>query len=138
MLAMCACDSSKTENESETKAPTTSSESASESTTEPGGSSESETTTETDAAPTRATYKVTYKDYSTSSAGVPIVGAQVQLCNGDLCLPPMWTDENGVAEFKNVMIADYTITITVDGESFNAEFPEGSYEVELGRTVEAD
>ena len=52
------------------------------------------------------TYKVTVLEWPTD----PIVGANVQLCVGDLCRLPVVTDENGVATFQ-LERADYTVKI---------------------------
>ncbi len=147
-LIVCACDASdskkddNTESKSEEGAPLPESDTetdtddttVSETESTPASETETDTETETEAAPTHATYKVTYTDEN----GAPVAGVAVQLCNGSLCLPPVFTDQNGVAVFPNVMIASYTVTITDGANSLEFEFEEGSYELEISKDVEVD
>ena len=130
-MIFCSCDLGITEDETEKKAETsapssTTSENITEPESEPTSSSESESETLTQNAPTRATYMVTYIFH-----GEPVENATVQLCNGDLCLPPMFTDANGTAIFENVKIAEYSATITTpDGQSM--EFDATDFELYEG------
>ena len=145
-LVFCACDTSEkkdskddgtnsepveTVSDIESNSETESNDSEG---TESAPASETETDTETEPAPTHATYKVKYVDENDG----PIAGVAVQLCNGSLCLPPMFTDQNGEAVFQNVLIANYTVTITDGTNTFEVEFEEGSYELEIFRSVEVD
>lgn len=143
-VIFCSCDLGISEDETEKKAgtsatTTTPSENVTESESEPTSSSasESETPAQTEPAPTRATYKVIYV-----FNGEPVENATVQLCNGALCLPPVFTDANGTAIFENVKIAEYSATITTpDGQSmeFDAtdfEYSDGCYELVISAETE--
>ena len=77
--------------------------------------------------PAKATYKVTLQDES----GAPVAGYYVQLCQGEICLNPIVTDANGVAQIEAAP-ASYTVKYTDPNtyrESEAYTFPEGSTEL---------
>lgn len=78
------------------------------------------------------TYTVTVVD----GDGNPLAGAAVQLCVGDLCKLPQFTDASGVALFEDFDPADYTVKVTLSGytgeDSYH--FAEGATELTVTLT----
>ena len=76
-------------------------------------------------------YKVTVVD----EAGAPLADVKVQLCVGDLCQLPIFTNASGIA-IVSAAEDNYTAKITKDGYTGEAEytFPEGSREMTVTLT----
>lgn len=125
LLIVCACGEDKT-NEIETD--------SKENTTAANTGDVTVPTEEatTEAVPTDPTYKVTVLDEN----DFPLINAAVQLCQGELCMMPVPTDENGVATIVVFDKANYTAKITMDGYKGEKEysFPEGSMELTVRLT----
>ncbi|MBQ8310463.1 MAG: hypothetical protein IJX80_05565 [Clostridia bacterium] len=79
--------------------------------------------------------KVEYKVTVIDENGKAIDGVKVQLCIGDLCQLPAFTDENGIA-IVNAAEDTYTAKITKDGYTGDSEysFPDGSRELTVTLT----
>ena len=127
-VSVCACGNTKA-NETPTESPSAT-ESATELATETFTDTETETESETVAEPETpeepeipAGYKVTVVDEN----GSPLAGVFVQICNGDICLPPYFTAEDGTVTV-NGDISAYTVKVTLDGYVNDEEhsFEEGS------------
>lgn len=69
--------------------------------------------------------------------GNAVVGAKVQLCNGDLCKPPRATDENGIVEF-NYEDGDFTAKIysVPDGYTYSTNEAEYTFDANHECTIE--
>lgn len=127
-LLFCACERKEGDTEKSTlKESATQTEAKTEAKTEPETETKLETVTETEAGPKIVTYTVKVVDAN----GAPVAGATIQLCQGDLCLPPMPTNENGIAVFE-AYEAEYTAKVFATGYTSDSDgytFSAGSYEL---------
>ena len=97
---MISCESSQTEQTTTTTASTTTTTTTAPQNNEPD-------------TPATVQYKVTVKDQN----GDPVKEAAVQMCIGDRCKLPVFTDDNGVALF-DVEEADYSVKFNLIPEGY--------------------
>ena len=64
--------------------------------------------------------KVVYKVTVVDEAGNPIVKAMVQVCEDGNCFAPVFTDDNGVAEFKLVEKDGYSTKLVKNPDGYEA------------------
>ena len=128
LFCVVAC---KEEND-ETPAITTNEETTTTKMTLPPEFTQPEETTPEDLS---VTYTVTVVDENNA----PLAGATVQLCVGDLCRLPGFTNDDGVASFK-FDEADYTVKVTLAGYTGEVEyhFAAGSTELTVQLTKVAE
>ena len=120
MLTVCACDTSDN-NETESKTPTTAP------TTAP---------TEEPTAKETETEEPGYKFTVVDENGAPLEGVFLQICCGDLCLAPYWTDANGKVVLDQDL-TDYTAKAYLDGytsEQAEYAFENGSTSIKIVMT----
>ena len=126
-LLLCACERTKGKESDTEKATVKETVAQTEPQTESETETKLETVTETEAGPKIVTYTVKVVDAN----GAPVAGATIQLCQGDLCLPPMPTNENGIAVFE-AYEAEYTAKVFATGYTSDSDgytFSAGSYEL---------
>lgn len=126
MFTICACDNSgntETEGKSEapvvTEAPTT-------------AATEAESATEPETEPESNAYTIKVVDEN----GNALEGVFAQICSGDLCLAPYFTDANGIVSLEQDL-SDYTVKAYLDGytaEKTEYEFENGSKTIEIVMT----
>ncbi len=123
-LALTACTGSA-DTGKETEAGTTAA-----TTPETTPATESETVAETES--TKITYTVTVKDQD----GNPVVGARVMMCQDELCMNPVKTNDSGVATFQ-LDEATYRAKLAVLPEGYTGDmenyidFPAGSNDLTI-------
>ena len=125
-LALCACTGGEIKETSTESVSQT--ESATETVTETENKTETESATETEPeTPEEPEIPAGYKVIVVDENGSPLAGAFVQICNGDICLPPYFTAEDGTVTV-NGDISAYTVKVTLDGYVNDEEhsFEEGS------------
>ena len=126
MLAACACDASenaetegKTDATVVTEAPTT-------------AVTEAESATEPETEPESNAYTIKVVDEN----GNALEGVFAQICSGDLCLAPYFTDANGIVSLEQDL-SDYTVKAYLDGytaEKTEYEFENDSKVIEIVMT----
>ena len=124
-LALCLCACGGETAADDTKAATQSGNST-DAATQPSAQQ-----TEPTAADTKVDYTVTVVDYE----GNPVAGARVQMCVGELCKPPVTTDEQGIATI-NCDPDVYEVKVTNVPENLqeptvSSHFGEGEYEMTI-------
>lgn len=132
MLALCACGGNQEENKVNEQPVA---EAPQEATEAPTDAPEEPQEEETEASGVVYTVKVQ------DEGGNPIVGAMVQVCQGELCLMPSATDADGVATFTVAQEAEYEAKFLTlpEGYDYTGEehaFPFGS-STELTITLKA-
>lgn len=116
MLTVCACDSTTDKNDDDNTQTNTPADTASETTSV----AESKTVaTETEII--ESGYKVTVVDENGNALG----GVFLQICCGELCLAPYWTDASGKLVLDQDL-SDYTVKAYLDG--YTAEESEYAFE----------
>ena len=89
------------------------------------------TTTSGSQSSARPTYKVTVVD----AEGNPIVGVEIQLCDGDNCLLPRETGEDGVVEFRVSSVGNWAAAFPEAPAGYTVEekyyFTEGETELTI-------
>ena len=126
MLTVCACDApdnTETEGGTQTNTPTNAPTSA---------PTEEPTQAETDAEDEISGYKITVVDEN----GAPLEGVFAQICSGDLCLAPYFTDANGTVVVEQDL-SEYTVKAYLDGytsEEAEYAFENGSKTVKIVMT----
>ncbi len=118
MLTVCACDTAgNAETESSTQATPT------EATTQAPTEAATQAPTEepTQAEDVLIGYKITVVD----TEGKPLEGVFAQICSGDLCLAPYFTDANGTVVVEQDL-SEYTVKAYLDG--YTAEQAEYAFE----------
>lgn len=126
-LALCACGGEESSVENATEAPEQATEApvaATEASEEPTEAEEVSGTV----------YTVKVQD----EGGNPVVGAMVQLCQGEICLMPAATDDSGAAVFTTTEDGNYEAKFVVmpSGYEYTTEeqvfhFDAGSYELTI-------
>ena len=122
MLTVCACDGSgntETEGDTQTNAPTS-------------APTEEPTQAETVAEDEINGYKITVVDEN----GAPLEGVFAQICSGDLCLAPYFTDANGTVVVEQDL-SEYTVKAILEGytsENYEYAFENGSKTITIVMT----
>ena len=122
ILAFAACNGEPSEPTGSSTATTTKATPSQSSSTTASGSSNT---------PTRLTYIITVVD----TEGNPVVGVELKLCDGDNCLLPKTTNENGVAKFITSDALNWVAAFTEAPAGYVCEeeysFPAGSTELTI-------
>lgn len=79
---------------------------------------------------------LTYTVKVVDRSGAPLAGATVQMCVGDLCRLPQFTDENGVTVFEDFERADYSVKVTLAGYTGEASYHFDTTSTELTVTLD--
>ena len=123
MFTVCACDSSgnaEIESNAQSNAPTSATTNA-ETEAPTNAETEAPTNAETDEESNETGYKMTVVD----ATGAPLEGVFLQICSGDLCLAPYFTDADGKCVVEDDL-SQYTVKAYLDG--YTAEKAEYAFE----------